>query len=83
MSAVSCSVMLSDSAPMPIGAHRNDDGRAIACVDVVFPCELSLYGSPRAMRRLAAAATKAANEAERLPVPKASRPPFSRPLAFE
>jgi hypothetical protein len=45
---------------------------------------VSLYGSAAAMRRLAGAATKAADEAERLPVQEhvVARPVFRRSLAF-
>jgi hypothetical protein len=37
--------------------------------------ELSLYGAPAAMRRLAEAILRAVHEAERLPVPVAERDP--------
>jgi hypothetical protein len=80
---VSCAVELSDCSPMPVGAHRNLDRRPVACVDIGFPV-VSLYGSAAAMRRLAQAATRAAEEAERLPRPQstAMTPPLHRPLAF-
>lgn len=80
---VSCAVELADSSPMPVGAHRNLDGQPVACVDIAFPV-VSLYGSAAAMRRLAGAATRAAEEAERLPLrePPVARPAFRRPLAF-
>jgi hypothetical protein len=80
---LSCAVELADSSPMPVGAHRNPDGQSVACVDIAFPV-VSLYGSAAAMRRLAGAATKAADEAERLPVQEhvVARPVFRRSLAF-
>ena len=80
---VSCAVELVDSSPLPVGAHRNPDGQPVACVDIAFP-DVSLYGSAAAMRRLAGAAAKAAQEAERLPLPEptAARQAFRRPLAF-
>lgn len=80
---VSCAVELSESSPMPVGAHRNPDGQPVACVDIAFPV-VSLYGSVAAMRRLAGAATKAADEADCLPCRSAAivGPVFRRSLAF-
>jgi len=80
---VSCAVELADSSPMPVGAHRNWDGRPVACVGIACPV-VSLYGSAAAMRRLAGAATRAAEQAERLPPPEPEgpTPAFRRPLAF-
>jgi hypothetical protein len=43
--------------------------------------ELSLYGGPAAMRRLAEAILRAVHEAERLPVPVADRDPATRVCA--
>jgi hypothetical protein len=80
---LSCAVELADASPMPVGAHRNPDGETVACIDIAFPV-VSVYGSAAAMRRLARAATKAADEAERLPLAEATgaRPVFRRSLAF-
>jgi hypothetical protein len=79
---LSCAVELPES-PMPVGAHRNSDGRAVACVDIVSPV-VSLYGSAAAMRRLAQAAARAADQAERLTLtpPATARRGFRRSLAF-
>jgi hypothetical protein len=80
---LSCAVELAESSPMPVGAHRNSDGRAVACVDIVSPV-VSLYGSAAAMRRLAQAAARAADQAERLTLtpPATARRVFRRSLAF-
>jgi hypothetical protein len=80
---VSCAVELADLSPMPVGAHRNWDGQPVACVDIAYPV-VSLYGSAAAMRRLAGAATRAAEQAERSPPPEpvGPAPAFRRPLAF-
>jgi hypothetical protein len=80
---LSCAVEVAESSQMPVGVHRNSDGKAVACVDIVSPV-VSLYGSAAAMRRLARAAARAADEADRLTLtpPATARRVFRRPLAF-
>jgi hypothetical protein len=66
MSAVSCTVRLEEESRIVGCGDRGHDGRVIAWLDLDAAGQVSVFGSPHTMRRLAAAALNAAEEGDRL-----------------